>query len=71
MESRFRTLIIVTSVANAVCLAACVAVTLGYVALYDLGSSGEWVRGGAIITAFLLAALLAIDFFGKKLRKAK
>jgi len=71
MESRFELLIIVTSVANAVCMAACVAVTLGYVALYDFGLSSEQVRGGAMLAAILMAALMAIDFFGKKLRKAK
>jgi hypothetical protein len=37
MESRFD----VVTIANAVFLAAYVAITLGYVALYDLGLSGE------------------------------
>lgn len=59
------------TIASAVCVAACVAITLGYVALYDLGLSREAVRSGAMIAAILIAAMIAVDFFGKKLRKAK
>jgi len=39
---------------------------LGSVALY-LGLSGEAVRGGAMTVAILIAALIAVDFYGKKL----
>jgi len=42
MESRFD----IVTVANAVCIAAYVAITLGYVALYDLGLSRDEVRAG-------------------------
>ena len=66
MENRFD----VVTIANAVFLAAYVAITLGYVALYDLGLSGEKVRGAAMIAAILIAATVAVDYFGKKLRKA-
>jgi hypothetical protein len=66
MESGFKYLAVMTAVANAGCVAACVAV-----ALYDLGFSGEQVRGVSMIVAILMAALIAVDFFGKKLRKAK
>jgi drug/metabolite transporter (DMT)-like permease len=59
------------TIANAICVAACVAIALGYVALYDLGFSREAVRSGAVIAAILIAAMVAVDFFGKKLRKAK
>jgi hypothetical protein len=71
MESRFKLLVVVTSVANAVCIAACVVFTLEYDALYDLGFSSEQVCGGAMIAAILVATLMAIDFFCKKLGKAK
>jgi hypothetical protein len=66
MESGYKFLAIMPLVANAICVAACFAV-----GLYDLGFSSEQVRDGAVITATIMAALVAIDFFGKKLRKAK
>ena len=66
MESRFD----VMTIAIAVCVAAYIAITLGFVALYDLGLSDEKVRGAAMIAAILIAATVAVDFFGKKLRKA-
>jgi hypothetical protein len=65
MESRFD----MVTIANAACVAVYVTITLGYVALYDLGLSREAVRSGAMIAAILLAAMVAVDFFGKKLRK--
>jgi hypothetical protein len=37
----------------------------------DLGLSCEQVRGGAMIAAIFIAALVAVDYFGKKLGKAK
>jgi hypothetical protein len=33
--------------------------------------SGEEVRGAAMMIAILIAATVAVDFFGKKLRKTK
>ncbi len=67
MESSFNIL----AIAHAVCVAAYVAITPGYVALYNLGLSGEEVRGATMIIAILIATIVAVDFFGKKLRKAK
>ena len=67
MESKFDGIVTIT---NAAFLAAYVAITLGYVALYDLGLSGEKVRGAAMIAAILIAATVAVDFCDKKLRKA-
>jgi hypothetical protein len=67
MESRFD----VVTIAAAVCVAGYAALTLWYIALYDFGLSREQLRGGAMIAAILIAALLAIDFFGSKFDKAK
>jgi hypothetical protein len=66
MESRFD----IVTVANAVCVAGYVAIMLGYAALYDFGFSCGEVRFGALIAAILIAALVAVDFFGKKVGKA-
>jgi hypothetical protein len=67
MENRFD----FVTISNAVCLAGYVALTLWYVTLFDLGFSREAVRGGAMLAAILIAVLVAVDFFGKYLRKAK
>jgi hypothetical protein len=67
MESKFDIVAIVV----AVCVAGYVAITLRHVALYGLGLSCEEVRGAAMLAAILIAAIVAIDFFGKKLDKAK
>jgi hypothetical protein len=67
MESKFD---IVTMV-HVVCVAAYAAIALDYVAFYDLGFSLQEIRGATVITAVVIAALIAIDFFGKTLGKAK
>ena len=68
MKSRFDLVTITT----AVCVAGYVALMLRYVALYDFGlSCGEVRRGGATVVAVLIAARVAVDFFGKRLDKAK
>jgi hypothetical protein len=67
MESRFD----IVTIANAVCVAGYVAIMLAYVAHYDFGLSGAEIRGGAIIAAILMATVVAIDFAGKKVGKAK
>ena len=67
MEKRFD----IMTIAHAICVAGYVAITLGYVALYDLGLSCEEVRSGAMIAAILIAAMVAVDFLGKKLGNAK
>ena len=66
MEGKFD----LVTIANAVCVAAYVAIALG-VALYDLGIPREAVRAAAVIGAVLLAALMANDFLGRKPGKAK
>jgi hypothetical protein len=67
MENRFD----IVTIASAICVAGYVAIMLRHVALFDLGWSREAVRGGAMIAAILIAALVAVDFFGRNLRKAK
>ena len=67
MESRFDAI----AMANAVCVAGYAAISLGYVAHYGFGFSRSEIRGGATIVAIIIAALLAIEFFGKKLGKAE
>ena len=67
MESRFD----LVTIAHASCVAGYVAITLGYVALYDLGLSCEEVRSGAMIAAILIAALIAVDLLDKTLGKAR
>ena len=47
------------------------AVMLGYVAHYDFGLSREAIRIPAITGAAVIALLIAVEFFGKKLRKPK
>lgn len=67
MDRRFD----IVTIANALCVAMYLAITLGYVARHDFGFSRLEIRDGATIVAILIAALLAIDFFGKKLGKAE
>jgi hypothetical protein len=47
------------------------ALTAGYTARYDLGFSPEQIRTHAVIVAIVIGLLLAIDYYGKKLRKPK
>ncbi len=56
---------------SAVGVAAYVAVAIGYVARYDLGFSSYQICGTALIAAVLIAALIAIEFSGKTLGRAK
>ena len=48
-----------------------VALSLGYIAHYDFGLSREEIRTPALVGAGITAVLVAVEFFGKKLRKAK
>jgi hypothetical protein len=57
--------------ASAVGIAAYLAIAVGYVAHYVLDFSAEEIRDPAVAIALTIAALVAIDFFGKMLRKAK
>jgi hypothetical protein len=52
----------------AVSAAASTAVTLAYIARYDLGFSREEIRTFAVVAASVAVALVVIEFFGKKLR---
>ncbi len=56
---------------SAVGLAAYVAVGIGYVARYSLGFSPYQICGTALIAAVLMAALIALEFFGEKIGKAE
>jgi hypothetical protein len=62
MNNRVDFLTIVT----AICVAAYVAIMLDHVANVDLGFSREQIRNTAVITAIVMAMLMAIDFLGKK-----
>lgn len=65
MESKLDVLTIIV----AVCVAAYAALAIEYLA--RLGLSLQQIRGGAMLSAVVIAALVGIDFFRKKLRKAK
>ena len=61
----------IVTMAVAVSVAAYVAIAMDYVALYDLGLSIQQIRGLALSIAVATAAPIAVDFLGKRLRKAK
>jgi hypothetical protein len=62
---RFLTLLL------AVSAAAFTAVTLAYIAYFDLDLSREEIRTFAVVAASVAVALVVIEFFGKKMRKLK
>ena len=68
MKRKFETVMTATT---ATFVAAYAAILIGYVAHHNLGFRVEEIRGAAVLTAVIVATLLAIDFFGKKLRGAK
>jgi hypothetical protein len=45
------------------------ALSLAYIAHYNFGLSREEIRTPAIVGAAIIAVLVAVEFFGKKLRK--
>jgi len=47
------------------------ALSLAYIAHYDFGLSREEIRTPAVAGAGVIAALVAIEFFGEKLRQPK
>ena len=47
------------------------ALTLAYIARYDFGLSRQEIRTPAVAAAAVIAMLVAVEFFGKKLRKPK
>jgi hypothetical protein len=67
MESR----IDFVTIASVLGMAGYAAFALDYVALYEFGFTQEAVRNGAVVVAILIGALVAIEFFGKRLGKAK
>jgi hypothetical protein len=67
MESRFD----IATIASAVCVAGYAAIMLRYVLLFDFRFSSEQVRSGAMIAAIIMAALVAVDFFGQKRHDTK
>ena len=56
--------------ASAVCVAAYVAIALECT-VYYLGLSPQEIRSAAVSIAVIVAVLIAIDFFGRKLGKAE
>jgi hypothetical protein len=62
-----KVLAVLLSVATAVTAA----LTAGYTARYDLGLAPQTIRTQAVIVAIVIGLLLAIDHYGKKLRKPK
>ena len=51
--------------------AATTAFTLAYIAHYDFGLSRQEIRTPAVVGAVVIAVLVAVEFFGKKLAKPK
>jgi hypothetical protein len=47
------------------------ALTLAYIAHYEFGLSRQEIRTPAVVGATVIAVLVAVEFFGKKLRKPK
>jgi hypothetical protein len=52
----------IVTMASAVCVAGYAAISLRYVALYDLGLSSGEIRTWATTLALIIAAYVAIDF---------
>ena len=47
------------------------ALSVGYIAHYDLGFSRQEIRTQAVIGAAIIGLLMASEYFGKKLRMPK
>ena len=67
MERKLDVLVTVAAVS----VAAYAAIAIRYVARHFLGLSLQEIREVAVIVAVVIATLIGIDFFGKKLPKAK
>jgi hypothetical protein len=67
METRFDLVII----ASAICVAGYVAIAIGYLALHNFGLSCDLASCVAMLAAILIAATLAMNHFGKRLRNTK
>jgi hypothetical protein len=55
----------------AMSVASAIALSLAYIAHYDFGLSRQEIRTPAVFCAAVIAVLVAVEFFGKKLRKLK
>ena len=49
--------------------AAFTALSVAYIAQYDLGLSRQDIRTIAVVGAVIIAVLVAVEFYGKRLRK--
>jgi hypothetical protein len=45
------------------------ALSLAYIAHYDFGLSRQEIRTPAVVGAGVISVLMAVEYFGKKLRK--
>jgi hypothetical protein len=61
----------VLSFLMSVVIAAITALSMAYIAHYDFGLSREEIRTLTVVGAAVVAVLVAVEFFGKKLRKPK
>ena len=61
----------VLNIVMAMSTASAIALSLAYIAHYDFGLSRQEIRTPAVVGAAVIAVLVAVQFFGKKLRKAK
>ena len=65
MVDRFLTYLMAMSAATEAAL------TLVYIAHYDFGLSRQEIRTPAVVGAVVIGALVAVEFFSKKLRRLK
>lgn len=65
MVDRFLTYLMAMSTATEAAL------TLAYIAHYDFGLSRQEIRTPAVVGAVVIGALVAVEFFSKKLRRLK
>jgi hypothetical protein len=61
----------VLAVLLSVAMAVTAALTADYTASYDFGLSPQQIRSQAVMVAIVIGVLLAIEHYGRKLRKPK
>jgi hypothetical protein len=66
-----KTLDRVIGIMMAATTATAVSLSLAYIAHYDFGFSRQEIRTPALVAAAVIAMLMAVEFFGKRLRKPK
>jgi hypothetical protein len=59
----------IISIVTATSTAGAVALSLAYIAHYDFGLSRQEIRTPAVVGAAVIAVLVAVELFGKKMRK--